>query len=231
MTELALAALVLPLSHFGISSTSLRDALVRRVGEPGYLGLYSLVTVVAFAWLVAAYRHAPSAPLWYAPAGVKLLVDLLVLLAFLLVVVGVATPNPSAVGAEALLDRPDVARGILRITRNPFLWGVGLWALAHIVATGDLSDVLLFASVGSLGWVGSFLIDAKKARRLGERWRRFADATSNVPFAAVAGGRQTLGPGVLKEIGLWRVALATAIFVVVLLAHRRLFGVNPLPTW
>jgi hypothetical protein len=32
----------------------------------------------------------------------------------------------------------------------------------------------------------------------------------------------------LGEIGAWRIAVAVALFVIVLLAHRRLFGVSPL---
>jgi len=228
MTELVLAALFLPISHFGISSTSLREKLVARLGERGYLGFYSLVTVIAFGWLIVAYRHAPTVLLWYTPPALKLLVVAVVFVAFVLIVVGVATPNPSTIGADALLDRPDATRGILRVTRNPFLWGIGLWAIAHILATGEAAAVLLFASIGTLGWVGSVLIDRKKARRHGPRWDRFAAATSNVPFAAVLAGRQTIALG---EIGVWRIVLAIVIFAGVFSLHARLFGVAPLPVW
>ena len=31
--------------------------------------------------------------------------------------------------------RPDIARGMVRITRHPFLWGVALWALVHLIST------------------------------------------------------------------------------------------------
>ena len=228
MTGLVLAALFLPISHFGISSTSLRGALVARLGEKGYLGFYSLVTVIAFGWLIIAYRHAPASPLWLTPGPLQLLVAAVVFVGFLLVVVGVTTPNPTTVGADALFDRPDAVRGILRITRNPFLWGVGLWAIAHIIATGDLTDMILFSSIGALGWVGSLLIDAKKARQQGPRWERFASLTSNLPFAAIVQGRQQL---VISEIGLWRIALAVAIFITLLLLHARLFGATPFPGW
>jgi uncharacterized membrane protein len=68
-----------------------------------------------------------------------------VLLAFVLVVTGVTTPNPTALGADRLLDRPNVTRGIVRVSRNPLLWGVGLWALAHMAVTGDLASLALFA--------------------------------------------------------------------------------------
>jgi len=225
MTELVLAALFLPVSHFGISSSRLRAILVARLGEQPYRGLYSLITVIAFTWLVVAYRHAPTTVLWTAPGFVKLAMLPIVFLGFLLVVIGGATPNPTVVGAEGLFDRPDVVRGILRVTRNPFLWGVGLWALAHVVATGDFANLILFLSIGSLGLIGTALLDWKKARRHGARWEQFARVTSSVPFLAIAQGRQRL---VLSEIGAWRFALAIGLFVVVLLLHQRFFGVSPL---
>src|SRR6266542_2133911 len=154
VTMLLVAAVFLPLSHFGISSSPLRATLVGRIGERAYQGLYSLVSFAAFALLIVAYRHAEARVLWVAPGSVKLAALPLVLLAFLLVVVGLTTPNPTTLGADALLDRPNVARGILRITRNPFLWGTALWALAHIAATGELTSLLFFGSIGALGLIG-----------------------------------------------------------------------------
>jgi uncharacterized membrane protein len=225
MTMLFLAALFLPLSHFGISSTALRSVLVERLGERPYQAFYSLLSFAAFAWLTVAYRHAESFPIWTTPDLVRLTTLPLVLLAFLLVVVGLTTPNPTTVGAEALFDRPNIVRGIVRITRNPFLWGTALWALAHIAVTGDLASFLFFGSIATLGLLGASLLDAKKARRHGERWERFAAATSSVPFQAILEGRQQL---VLGEIGAWRIVLAVALFVLVLFAHSSLFGRSPL---
>jgi len=71
-------------------------------------------------------------------------------------------------------------------------------------------------------------IDAKKARRHEAQWRAFAGATSSVPFLAIAQGRQHLALG---EIGWWRIALALAVglFLVMLSLHRWAFGVSPLP--
>ena len=225
MINLVLAALFLPLSHFGISSSWLREFLVRRLGEQAYRGLYSLITLAAFAWLISAFHKAPTDVIWVAPAGVRLAMLVVVLAGFVLGVVGIATPNPTVVGAEKLFDRPDIVRGILRVTRNPFLWGVGLWALAHVVSTGDVAGLLLFGSIGALGLIGAVLLDAKKARRHGTHWRTFAAATSSVPFFAIVQGRQHL---VVAEIGWWRIALAVLLFVGVLYAHQWAFGVSPL---
>jgi uncharacterized membrane protein len=200
--------------------------LVARVGERGYLGLYSLISMIAFTCLIIAYRHADARVLWMPSPRLQLLALPLVLLAFLLVVIGLATPNPTAVGADALFSHPESVRGILRITRNPFLWGTAVWAVAHICATGDAASALFFGSIGSLGLLGATLLDAKKARQHPDRWKSFERATSNAPFWAIIQGRQRLSIG---EIGAWRALAALGAFALALLFHRRLFGVSPVP--
>lgn len=225
MINLAFAAAFLPLSHFLISSTPIRAALVRRLGERLYSAAYSLLALAAFAWLIIAYRGAPALPLWSAPPWVQLAAFPIILLAALLVVTGLTTPNPAMVGAQALLDRPDIARGVLRVSRNPFFWGAGVFALMHIALSGDGAGVLLFGSIACLGLVGAPLLDAKKARRHGQSWQHFAATTSSVPFLAILQGRQRLA---LREIGAWRILLGVALFLALLLLHARIFGADPL---
>ncbi|QCN98991.1 NnrU protein (plasmid) [Azospirillum argentinense] len=227
IAHLFAAGLFLLLTHFGISSTPLRAALVGRLGEKPYLGLYSLVSALAFWWLVAAYNAAPHVPLWPPSGGLAWVPVLLVPVALFLLVAGLTTPNPTSVGQEKLLtgDREPV-RGILRVTRNPFLWGVGLWAVAHMVPNGDLASLILFGTLALLALGGSVLIDAKLARRLGAAWEHYAARTSNLPFSAILAGRQSL---VWREIGWWRPAVALLLYGGLLHLHRMLFGVSPLP--
>lgn len=227
IAHLSAAGLFLLLTHFGISSTPLRAALVGRLGEKPYLGLYSLIAALAFWWLVAAYNGAPSVPLWPPAGGLAWVPVLLVPVALFLLVAGLSTPNPTSVGQETLLTgEREPVRGILRVTRNPFLWGVGLWAVAHMVPNGDLASLILFGTLALLALGGSVLIDAKLARRLGAAWDRYAARTSNLPFAAILAGRQSL---VWKEIGWWRPAVALLLYGGLLHLHRMLFGVSPLP--
>ena len=149
-----------------------------------------------------------------------------VMLSFVLVVTGITTPNPTVVGAQRLFAEPDIVRGILRVTRNAFLWGIGLGAAAHAICTGEAASVLMFGSIGTLGLAGAPMLDAKKARYHPAEWRVFADATSSVPFLAIARGRQHLALG---EIGWWRIALSMALFFAALYAHHWAFGAWPLP--
>jgi hypothetical protein len=47
-------------SHVLLSSTRLRGSLCDQLGERGFLAVYSLTSLVTFAWFVAAYAAAPT---------------------------------------------------------------------------------------------------------------------------------------------------------------------------
>ena len=206
-----------------VSSTSLRPRLIAATGEKVYLALYSLAAIATFSWMIFAYYRASFAVLWYVPA--LRYVPLVVMpIALVLVVCGLLTRNPTAVGQESLLDATDAARGILRVTRHPLMWGVALWAAAHMMARGDAASVIFFGTFFVLALTGTVLSDRRKARTLGERWTRFAAVTSHVPFAANLSGRSAFVPA---EIGWAKPALGLALYIVLLFLHPVLFGVRP----
>jgi uncharacterized membrane protein len=224
MQNLVAASLFFLLIHFGVSGTRLRDALVARIGAGAYRGLFSLASLLGLIWVIYAYGHAPTVPLWQSPTWLRPLAYALVFIAFLLVVIGISTPSPTQAGGESRLGAgADPARGIVRITRHPFLWGVALWALVHLVMNGDLASLILFGTMLLLGVGGPFSIDAKRRRALGERWTHFAQATSSVPFAAVLAGRSSLYAA-LNEIGILRPVAAIILFALIFHFHGRFFG-------
>lgn len=155
--------------------------------------------------------------------GLKPVAFPLVLIAFAFIAIGVATPNPTSVGKGSQLTREVQVRGILRVTRHPFLWGTTLWALVHFVINGDAASAILFGSLFVLALGGTASIDAKRRRKFGEQWAGFARQTSNVPFAAILAGRNRLGPA-LREIGIVRPLLALGVFAVLFALHGYLFG-------
>ena len=226
MANLLAAALFFVGIHLFVSGTALRDAIVRRTGEQGFLGLFSLASLAGIVWLCWAYSRATPDLVFAEIPALRWLVLVLVFFAFQFVVIGLTTPSPTATGGEAKLDDETAAVGILRITRHPFLWGVALWALAHVIQNGEASALILFGSLLVLALLGPRSIDAKRARKFGDKWERFAAVTSNLPFAAIASGRNELRLG---ELGWWRPAVATLVFAVFLIAHAWLFGVSPLP--
>ena len=223
MRNLVAAALFFLAIHFGVSGTALRARLVRAMGEKAYRGLFSLASLVGLIWLIDAYGDAPRVELWGQLLALKPIAAPLVLLAFLFVVIGLTTPSPTVAGGESRLSRDEPARGIVRITRHPFLWGVALWALVHLTINGDLASVILFGSLLVLAVGGTALIDRKRRDSFGEHWQRFALSTSNIPFAAIVSGRNQLGAA-LRELGIVRPLIAVAIYAAVFSFHARLFG-------
>lgn len=222
MLNLIAASAFFLLIHFGVSGTRLRDSLVSLLGAGPYRGAFALASLIGLVWMAYAYRHAPTVTLWGLLLGLRPAAYVLVFIAFLFVVIGITTPSPTQVGMESKLGQgPDAVRGMVRITRHPFLWGVALWSLAHLIVNGDLASLILFGSLLVLAIGGTFAIDAKRRRNLGEQWRKFASATSDIPFAAIAAGRNRLGPA-LVEIGIWRPAAATLLYAVAFYLHGRL---------
>ena len=225
MLNLNIAALFLIGTHFGIASTPLRSELIERVGERLYRLLYSLLAVVALVWLITAWSTAPFVPLWSAGPGLRHLAIALMPLAFLLVVCAVTSPNPTVIGQRPDPDAATPAVGIIRVTRHPFMWGVALWAFLHLLANGDQASLVLFGTFVVLALAGTVLIDARRLRESAPGWGVFLQATSNLPLAAILQHRQRFAP---REIGLWRVALALALYVLFVWLHPFLFGVSPL---
>jgi uncharacterized membrane protein len=191
VASLFAAALFFDGIHFFISGTGLRGKIVGLIGERRYLGLFSLMSLVGIAWLSGAYRHAAYFQLWGQSQMLRLVALIVMLVAFFFVVLAFTTPNPTAVGGEALLAENQPARGIQRITRHPFLWGVALWSLIHLLLNGDLASLVFFGSFLILAIGGPFLIDRKRKKALGDAWDRYAAVTSNVPFVAIIQGRNT----------------------------------------
>ena len=217
MTMLVAATLVFLATHF-VTSTPLRPVLVNAIGEWPYRGVYSLVALVTLVWMIWAYGDAPREQLW---TGFRPIAVVVIPLAFVLIACGYYR-NPTMVGADKLLKSEDPARGIIRITRHPIMWGVMLWAAAHILARGDLKGLVFFGGFLVLAALGTLLSDSRK--KANPDWPHFAAVTSHVPFVAIAQGRNRIA---WREIGWLRPAIGLAAFALFFLAHSALFGARP----
>ncbi|MFN3522650.1 MAG: NnrU family protein [Phenylobacterium sp.] len=226
MTNLIAAAAYFVLIHLLVSGTRVRDALTGRIGEGPYMGLFSLASIAGLVWLIFAFGQARAEPAnlayWTVTPATRHVQIGLQLIALLLILPGLTTPNPTSVRQEGALQNPSVVRGMLRITRHPFLWGVAIWAAGHLLVNGERASLVLFGSMLVLAILGTTSIDAKRQRKLGAEWEAFAAQTSNIPFAAIVSGRQKLQ---VAEIGWWRLLLALVVWLVLLVAHPYAFGV------
>jgi uncharacterized membrane protein len=218
IAPLALATAAFLLTHL-VSGSPLRPKLVSALGEWPYRGLYSAAAFLTLGAMIWAYIGVPREPLW---PGLRLLPIFVMPFAFVVIACGYFR-NPTMVGADALLKSEDPARGLIRVTRHPIMWGVMLWALAHLLARGDAKALIFFGGFFVVAFLGSLSMDRRK--RASPDFVRFAAVTSYVPFVAIAQGRNRL---VWREIGWLRPAIGLAVFASFLGVHRWLFGVSPI---
>lgn len=229
MTPMVIAGVLFLVTHLGISSTGLRGVLVARVGEKGYLGLYSLIAFATLGFMIWSYGNLPRHEYFWLPdPQLNQLTKVIMPVAMILLLGGFLVKNPTAVGMEGALAAEGaaagMARGVNRITRHPLQWSIVLWASAHIAANGDTVSVAFFGTFLILGLAGGVLIDRKKAQKLGAAWAPFAAVTSNIPFAAIIAGRNRL---VLKEL-VAPVLVGIAGYALVYWGHHWIAGV-PIP--
>lgn len=166
-----------------------RTAMIGKLGEGPWKGVYSLLSVVGFVLLVYGYGIARADPivLWIPPVWTRHLAALLTIPAFILL-------------AAAYVPRNRIKAAI----GHPMLVGTKTWALAHLLANGNLADVILF---------GGFLFWAAFAFRAARRRDR------------IAGVRYPSGPAALTLITIVAGLLAWALFAFVL--HGWWIGVRP----
>jgi uncharacterized membrane protein len=143
---------------------------------------------------------------------------------FILLACGLFSRNPTAVGQAKAMASAEPARGIIRVTRHPMMWGFILWAVAHILARGELKATVFFGAFLLLAALGALLIDRRKEQTLGEDWKRFAAVTSYFPFVAIAAGRNRLD---WREIGWRNPAIGLALYAAFFWLHPMLFGLRP----
>jgi uncharacterized membrane protein len=223
--SLALAAAAFVGGHFILSSLPVRQGLMAILGENVFRGIYSLVAIGSFVWMLYAYGAAPYVELWPLNDTLRLVPIVILPFACLFAVVGITTRTATGVGGEKLLDDPHPVRGIATITRHPFLWGVALWGIAHMIANGDLASLILFGGLAALALGGMAHIDHRRRETAGAGWGPVALRTSAIPFLAALQGRTQID---WAGIGVTRPLAGLAVYVVFLAAHGSLFGVPAL---
>ncbi|WP_210483198.1 NnrU family protein [Microvirga antarctica] len=196
MTVLILGLLVFLGVHAFTMARGARAGLVAKVGEGPYKGLYSLASLLGIILISVGfgrYRAAGYIPVWDPPTWTRHLALLLVWVS-------------SVCFAAAYLPGRIKAR-----LKHPMLTAVKIWALAHLLANGDLGSILLF---------GSFLVWAVLARISAKR--RDEGVPHGAPLAAPHGIRNDLLAIAIGSIvyGLFVVWLHPLLIGVPVLAMR-----------
>jgi uncharacterized membrane protein len=211
--------------HF-LLSHPLRAGLIARLGEKAYSGIYSLIALAFYVAIILAYRAADPWPLYATPQWAYGVVSAVMLFACVLLVGSLTSSNPAlpAMGDQAATK--SVAGTVFAITRHPMMWGIGLWGLSHLAASGDGNMALVGGGMAVLALLGARLQDGRKAREVGAGWVAYQQRSSFVPFGMQLGGQlpwSSVWPGFLPVVG------GVSLFVVLMLLHTWAFGVTPLP--
>ena len=132
-------------SHLFVTKREARAAMIGQLGTAGYRIAFSVVSLIGLALMVygfAQYRAHGWIDIWYPPAFTRHIAVLLMLFASIFLV---ATYIPSHIKTKL---------------KHPMLAAIKTWALAHLIANGDLGSILLFGSF--LAWGVIARIAAKR---------------------------------------------------------------------
>ncbi|MCA1909462.1 MAG: NnrU family protein [Magnetospirillum sp.] len=184
-------------------------------GVTGFNIAYSILSLILLAWIIRAYQLAPALVMWTQEPWMRWVPLIAMLPATLLLTVGMTSPNPFSIGPGSKGFDP-TRPGILRLTRHPILWGLALWAAAHMVPNGDVAAWMIFAPLLGLALIGPKLLDAKR-RRTRPDWAELAIDTNRPTLSMVA------------EIGWWKPLLGVAIYASLIWLHEPVIGAQPLP--
>ncbi len=109
--------------------TPVKPYLISRLGEALYRGLFSLVALVSLIVIIYGFRIADTTALWNPLPYSQELTFVLMLIAVIFLMPGSRRTN------------------FFQKFKHPMFLGILIiWALAHLLASGDLRSTLLFSS-------------------------------------------------------------------------------------
>jgi len=178
--------------HLVPTQPELRQGLIDRFGPAAYKAVFALVSLAGLALIVIGYGKmqvmaGKNPEIWTPPHGLRHLSLLLM------------------VPAMVLLAAAYIPSRIRDQVKHPMLLAVKLWAVAHLLANGDLASIVLFGAL--LAYAVIDLISVKRRGALG-------------PLGAAKG---TVGGDITA------VVVGLALYAALLLGgHKWLIGVAPI---
>ena len=119
--------------HLLPASPGIRDGLVERFGKGAYMAIFSVLSLVGLVLIVYGFWKLQAHPgknpqLWAPPVWAKHVAFTLML------------------PASIFLAAAYVPSRIRTTLKHPMLIAIKTWALAHLIANGDLGGMVLFTS-------------------------------------------------------------------------------------
>jgi uncharacterized membrane protein len=178
--------------HLVPCNTELRNGLVGRFGYTGYKAVFSIISLIGLVLIVVGFHKLQLHPgknpqLWYPPMWTRHIALALMLPAMIALV---AAYVPSRIHT---------------MLKHPLLVATKIWALAHLLANGDLGSLILFGAF--MAYAVYDRISVKRRGALG-------------PLGTAT------GPWINDAIVL---VVGTGLYVVIVLwLHQYVIGVSPL---
>ena len=218
LVQLSMASASFVITHFAMSGP-LRRPMNSLLGAQGFLAIYSLVSLVTFAWAVVAFDRVPASamawngthPLAWIAGSVLTIVSLAFLLPSFM-------HNPALPGVKPAGLSTVIPSGVFAITRHPMMWGITLWALGHIIVAPTAQVAIFMGALILVALLGSHFQDKRKlaqSRREFGAWQR----------------RTTFFPD-LAQLGQIRITwlVAVLLWFIATIVHWEFFGI-PAGPW
>jgi uncharacterized membrane protein len=185
MALLILGMVIFLSAHLIPSFVELRKKFAGWKGEDVYSICYSLVSALGIGLIVAGKATAPDVPIWEAPHWMNHLT------------------MTAMLPAVILLAAEYLPNNLRRFVRHPFLWGFALWAVFHLLVTGNLGSLILFGGIGAFAVFDMWSANHRGAQNSDKKVPLYMDV-------------------LLISVGL--IAYGVALY-----AHPYIFGVSVLP--
>ncbi|MDH4983909.1 NnrU family protein [Hyphomicrobium sp. D-2] len=192
MLVMVIGLLVFFTAHLVPLNVDLKNGLITRFGKRGYHIAFGLMSLIGLALIVLGFHKLQLHPgknpvLWDPPVWTRHIALALML--------------PAMIAFVAAFFRSHISAAL----KQPLLVAIKTWALAHLIANGDLASLVLF---------GSFLAFAVYERIIIKR-RKLAGVFSG-----------STGPW---SNDILVVVIGAALYAVILLyLHQMVIGVSPL---
>ncbi|ARS68309.1 NnrU family protein [Sinorhizobium meliloti] len=147
-----------------------RAGIIDSRGKGTWMGLYTIVSLVGLCLIIYGFGQArgETGMLYDPPIFLRHIALLLMLVAFIVLAAGFLPAGRIAVGLK-----------------HPQVLSIKIWALAHLLANGETSSVLLFGSF--LAWAVILRISLKRRERAGEKVLPVFKSARNDVLAVVIG--------------------------------------------
>lgn len=153
-----------------VVAPGLRASVIEGQGKGAWMAIYAVTSLVGLLLIIYGFgeARAVTGTLYNPPVFLKHISLLLMLLAFICLAAGFLPAGRIAVALK-----------------HPQVVSIKIWALAHLLANGETSSVLLFGSF--LAWAVILRISLKRRERAGEKVLPVFRSTSNDILAVVIG--------------------------------------------